>query len=167
MSAHRVWRQYVNGTVALVASGCGIVQVPQPTIDKLDRDMGSLVLGSAPPEAVGKLVEDGEGVCDRLPLSACGYKAGSYTYYFSDGTLISKSIDFSNENEVGPGGIKLGDTRQDVAKKLVPYVGNITPVAIGNVLHYPLSCLPRLCRLDIQFNDVVIGSLQLSYSDAT
>ena len=167
MNSYQVWKRFINGVIALVVVGCGMAQVAQPMVDTLDREMGSAMLGSVAQGAVGTLVEDGEGVCDRLPLSACGYKSGQYTYYFSDGVLVSKSLNLLSEKDVGPWGIRWGDTKQDIVKKLIPYVGSVEPVTTENVIFYPLDCSPRLCRLDIQFSGGAIESLRFYYSDAT
>lgn len=165
VSAIQIGKCLLAGLLVVGVAGCADAQVSKPTLDKLDRGMGSVLLGSVIPAPDGRLVEDGEGACDRLPSSACGYEIGPYTYYFSDGKLVSKTFEFVSANDTGPWGLRSSDTPSEVVRKLATYLGRIAPVVTDGVLYYEIECSPNLCRLDVQMRGGGIESIRLYYSD--
>ena len=152
---------------ALIVMTPGHCQTPgdQSSFVRVDREMGLLQLGSVPSIPLGQLVVDGDE-CDSFPYHACGYEDQGCLYYYFDGRLISKEFVFSESASNGPFDIRLGDGIEDIADKLVPYVGGMQAVEVGNVFFYVLECPPMMCRLDLRMEKGVIAAIRLNYSDA-
>lgn len=158
-------RAMLFGLAILAATfSCGL-DAPS-CFSRIDGEMSSRRLGTAPAKPFGELVEDGEGQCERLPFSTCSYREGAYIFYFREGRLVSKQFVFSRSTPNGPFGLNRRHSATDVVTKLSPYVGGKNATRIDGAIFYELQCPPMKCRLDIEMNVTGIESIRLYYSDA-